>query len=164
VLNHPCLCKNGSYKSLESTIHGWPTSLLRQFWRFCWQKQQKWQLPAWHTSCEDRVETDCAGIERQPCRHNGHFCRQLRRQCRSYLCPRATVHRDVSVSSCAGSRGTGYPSSAETLTVDSVFSDLVADDTFSGMQQLRCLGPITTRRLQGILNQVTFKGLNGIRQ
>ena len=63
-----------------------------------------------------------------------------------------------------GERIQGYHSSAEALTVDSVFSNFVTDDTFGGMQQLRSLSPITTRGLQGILNQVTFKGLNRIRQ
>src|SRR2546426_12434883 len=55
-------------------------------------------------------------------------------------------------------------SGAEALAVDSVFPDLVANDTFRRMEQLRRLRAVATGGLQSILDQVAFKCLDGFRK
>src|SRR4029450_12519925 len=63
-----------------------------------------------------------------------------------------------------GQKGLVPGSSAEALAVDSVFPDLVANDTLRRMEELRRLCPIATSGLQGILDQVAFKRLDGVRE
>ena len=55
-------------------------------------------------------------------------------------------------------------SGTEALAVDSVFPDLIANDTLRGMEELRGLRPVATGGLQGILDQVAFKRLDGFRE
>lgn len=58
----------------------------------------------------------------------------------------------------------GSGSGAEAPAVDSVFPDLIANDTLRRMEELRRLRPIATGGLQGILDQIAFKRLDGFRK